>query len=144
MTNQISQDFIALHHIGARGGSRSFPKNKYFESEMINVLYDADPDCLQIVKEANQNLKSKLIIYPYCISNKKEDVEFYITYDRNLSSFYKPKKMSFDYYYFSPSGYDYHFNKLAETTKIMNGSEIAIKNIAKNLSNIFFTRRLVP
>jgi FkbM family methyltransferase len=87
---------------------------------MINVLYDADPDCLEQVKEVNQGLQSELKIYPCCISNKKENVNFFKTYDPNLSSFYKPKKFSLDYYYFSHAGYDYSFNECSKIEEVIN------------------------
>ena len=60
MVDDSKKDFIALHHIGSRGGSRSFPLNTYFEEEMINVLYDADSDCIE--QEHQLNRRSEFIV----------------------------------------------------------------------------------
>ena len=138
MSNLIKQDYIALHHIGSRGGSRSFPHNTFFEFEMINVLYDADPDCLKQVKEVNQSLQSELKIYPYCISNKKETVNFFKTYDPNLSSFYKPKKLSLDYYYFSHAGYDYSFNETSKIEEVINLETTTLDLLMNEYKSEFF------
>ena len=38
---------LSVHHIGGRAGSRAFPILKHFEKDIINVLYDADADCME-------------------------------------------------------------------------------------------------
>jgi len=132
MSDKVNQSFISIHHIGSRGGSRSFPINVNFESEILNVLYDADVKCLEQVEQRNQTLKSKLVIYPYCISKEKKSVDFYITYDPNLSSFYKPKSLDYDYYYSSHAGYDYYFNQASKIEKVVNMDTTTLDDLMSN------------
>jgi hypothetical protein len=47
---------LSIHHVGGRAGSRSFPHMKQFEKDIINVLYDADEDCLEQNKALNHHL----------------------------------------------------------------------------------------
>jgi FkbM family methyltransferase len=138
MVDDSKKDFIALHHIGSRGGSRSFPLNTYFEEEMINVLYDADSDCIEQIKEVSKNLKSELIIYPKCISSKKEKLDFFITNDPNLSSFFMPKKLNLDYYYFSHAGYDYSFNNQSKIEKIVKLETTTLDSFINDKKSNFF------
>lgn len=113
-------DKICLHHIGGRGGSRSFPINKFFESDIINVLYDADQDCIDQIKESNDKLESSLTVYPHCISDQKKSVKFNISYDPNLSSFLEANDSKENYYYFSKKGgYDYLFNEVSKPVKTL-------------------------
>jgi hypothetical protein len=41
---------ISVHHIGGRGGSRSFPILESFEQDIINVIYDADKECIEQIR----------------------------------------------------------------------------------------------
>ena len=52
-TNKLK---LAIHHVGGRAGSRSFPHLIKFEKDIINVLYDADEDCLEQNKALNHHL----------------------------------------------------------------------------------------
>lgn len=58
---------ISVHHIGGMAGSRVFPILDKFEKDIIDVIYDADSDCLDQVKEDNESLGSKLHLLPYCV-----------------------------------------------------------------------------
>ena len=127
MKNNI-KDNIILHHIGSRSGTRSFPSNLKFESEMINILYEADEECIQQIKQVNEALSSKLIIYPNCISDKVEEVEFNICYDPNLSSFFSPINLKYDYYYFN-GVYDYNFRETSKIIKKIKLKTTTLDNI---------------
>ena len=61
---------LSVHHIGGRAGTRGFPQMKKFEKDIINVLYDADEDCLEQIKARNLNIESKLHVLPYAFSDK--------------------------------------------------------------------------
>ncbi len=58
---------LALHHVGGRGGSRRFPVLPSFEGDMVNVLYDGDPDCLDGMAAASDRLASRTIALADCI-----------------------------------------------------------------------------
>ena len=112
----ISNENLILHHIGSRGGSRSFPTNINFESEMVNILYEADEECIEQIKTVYEASLSSFMIYPYCISDKIEEVDFNICYDPNLSSFLNPNNLQYDYYYFNGL-YDYSFREASKVIK---------------------------
>ena len=59
-----------MHHVGGRGGSRNFPYMKKFEKDIITVLYDADKDCIEQIKDTNRNLESEIHVLPYALSDK--------------------------------------------------------------------------
>lgn len=85
--NNTKMKHICIHHIGGRGGNRAFPVLGSFEKDFVNVLYDADKDCIAQIEDRNKKLQSKLIVLPYCIGEKnKERIVFNITYDPFASS----------------------------------------------------------
>jgi hypothetical protein len=58
---------LALHHVGGRGGSRRFPVLPFFEKDVLNVLYDGDPDCTEQMIGATSNLESRTIALSSCV-----------------------------------------------------------------------------
>jgi FkbM family methyltransferase len=79
---------LSVHHIGARYGSRYFPVLPNFEPEVVNVLYDADPDCVAQIEEKNAALPSELHVLPYCLAAERGTAELTITFDPFASSLY--------------------------------------------------------
>jgi len=77
---------ISVHHVGGRAGSRVFPVLDKFEGDIINVLYDADPDCLEQIRQRNKCLKSELYVLPYCVAETCKKGVFSINYDPYTSS----------------------------------------------------------
>ena len=77
---------LSVHHIGGRGGSRSFPILKKFEKDIINVIYDADSDCIEQIQENNEKLDSELYVLPYCLNDKCGPATININYDPYTSS----------------------------------------------------------
>lgn len=59
---------LAIHHIGARGPTQAFATNPAFDTSIVNVLYEADPDCIDEVKQLNSNRAAKVIVLNECIS----------------------------------------------------------------------------
>ena len=100
---------ICLHHVGGRTGNRSFPILSKFEKDIINVLYDADQDCIKQIEYRNRILRSELHVLPYCVGGKTEkDVDFHINYDPYSSSVMEMnKKYANWYFYFRNGRYDY-------------------------------------
>jgi FkbM family methyltransferase len=72
---------LSVHHIGGRAGSRTFPVLSAFERDVVNVLYDADPDCVEQVREANAELTSELHVLPYCFAGARGRRDFSLNYD---------------------------------------------------------------
>ncbi len=78
---------LSVHHIGGRAGTMQFPKlPQIFERELERVLYDADEDCIEEIKERRQGTESKTVIIPRCLSDKKGKEDFFLHPDRYESS----------------------------------------------------------
>ncbi|MCP4150518.1 MAG: FkbM family methyltransferase [bacterium] len=106
---------ISLHHIGGRGGTRAFPYIPGIEKDIVNVLYDADPDCAEQIKERNESKESELHVLPYCLGETNKTANFTINYDPFTSSLYKLNPEYGDFYQF----YQDHDYILGETFKPM-------------------------
>ena len=113
---------LSVHHIGGRAGSRTFPILKAFEKDIINVLYDADLECVEQIRERNGILSSELHVLPYCLGASRTEGEINITYDPYTSSLYE---LSPDYnsYYSISGGFDYLF---AEACKVVEKRRVKI------------------
>ncbi|UCD55363.1 MAG: FkbM family methyltransferase [Candidatus Omnitrophota bacterium] len=105
---------ISVHHIGARSGSRAFPILNRFEKDIINVLYDMDPDCLRQIRERNQNLKSELHVLPYCLGDTCKKTYVNINYDPYTSSLYELNPNYNEYYEFN-CDHDYLLSEACRT-----------------------------
>ncbi len=116
---------ISVHHIGGRSGSRAFPILGKFEKDLINVLYDADPDCIAQIQERNQNLESELHVLPYCLGDTCKSTIFYINYDPYASSLLETNPDYASYYFF----YGDHDHLWSEATKAVEKRDIAVVSI---------------
>lgn len=80
---------LVAHHIGGRNGSVAFMPSPGFLSDFVNVLYDADEDCTSQIQESTQGGNRKNVeIISACIGQKKERLNFNITYDPFGSSLF--------------------------------------------------------
>jgi FkbM family methyltransferase len=59
---------LAIHHIGARGPTQAFRENPAFDASVVNVLYEADPDCITELEQLNSNRAAKVIVLNECVS----------------------------------------------------------------------------
>lgn len=123
---------FSIHHIGGRAGSRAFPVYPCFESDIVNVLYDADTDCVEQIQQANQKLDSKLYVLPYCLGEKTGWTTLNINYDPYTSSLYEPNSDYNDYYNFYKT-FDYPF---AETIRVVEKRNVGMNS----LDHIFSTQ----
>ena len=105
---------IVVHHVGGRGGSRSFPILKKFEKDVINVIYDSDRDCIDQIREKNEKLDSELHVLSYCLSDKCGPATLNINYDPYTSSLLESNESinSFYMFYFN---HDYIMGETART-----------------------------
>ena len=86
---------FALHHVGGRSATTSFPKvPKFFELNLVRVLYDADESCIEQVKSECERMYSKYFILPFCLSNTEGEEPFYLHQDRYASSLIRPETSS--------------------------------------------------
>lgn len=121
----INSKRLSMHHIGGRGGGRAFPILKKFEKDIVNILYEADPDCLAQVQERNKNLESELHVLPYCLADACKSTSFNINYDPYTSSLLDPNPDYKSYYYFC----DDHDYLWSEATKAMEKRHIEVVTI---------------
>ena len=110
---------ICTHHIGGRAGNRAFPVLDSFEKDFVNVLYDADRDCIAQIEARNKKLQSELIVLPFFFGEKnKEKAVFNITYDPYASS-HREFNKEYDswYFYFRREEYDYILSEATKTVE---------------------------
>ncbi len=92
---------LSVHHIGAReasGNTGGFLTVKKFEEDIVNVLYDADRDCIANIEKHSQ---SSSVVLPYCFSNKCEPVTFYKNRNEYTSSLKEPNPAYNQFYMFT-------------------------------------------
>jgi FkbM family methyltransferase len=102
---------LSVHHIGGRGGSRSFPILERFEQDIVSVLYDADSACLTQARQANEGLASELNVLAHCFAGSSGERTFYINYDPYSSSMLAPNP-DFASWYYNNGAHDYSWGEL--------------------------------
>ena len=115
-----NENKLIVHHIGARSGTRGFPSLCAFENDIVNVLYDADVDCIEQIKNNAQKTNSTSLVYPYCISDKNKTVKFNFNYDPYTNSIY-PFNDEYKNHYLFYSDHDY---PLCQTIKTMETRQL--------------------
>jgi len=115
--DKMGQDTIdnrlSLTHVGGRGGSRGFPHTPVFEGDCINVLYDADQECIEQVIDTNQENSSELHVFPYCLGDECRKALFHIAYDPYCSSLLEFNDEYRDFYKFY-CVFDYIYTETAQ------------------------------
>ncbi|GEM_PF-3313267 len=83
---KFEENRLIVHHVGGRAGIAGFPVLPAFERDFINVMYDADENCLPDMQEYAKSQLSKTIVLPYCVSAGEGDCTFHVNYDPFTSS----------------------------------------------------------
>ena len=78
----MAATLLTTHHVGGRAGTRTFPSLKYFEKDIVNVLYEAEESSISGIKKETHYLPSKTIILPDCLSGSAGKRKFYIYNNR--------------------------------------------------------------
>jgi FkbM family methyltransferase len=103
----MATNALTTHHVGGRAGTRTFPILKYFEKDIVSVLYEADDSAISGIKKATHRLPSKTVILPDCLSGHAGKRNFYIYNNRYFSSLYPLKAEQTQTYSFdSQFGWD--------------------------------------
>lgn len=84
-------DRISVHHVGGRWGTRGFPVVEAFETDLVNVIYEADADAVAQIREKNRHLESELHVLPYCLADRPGQGALNINYCPFTSSLYPVK-----------------------------------------------------
>ena len=98
---------LCVHHIGGRAGTQAFPHPARFEQDIINVLYDADVDCVPQIKNTSGGKGSPTYVLPYCLADTCKTSQLNINYDPYTSSLFE-----FNPDYGSCYAYSSHFDCL--------------------------------
>src|SRR3990167_960384 len=124
---------ICSHHIGGRGGNRSFPILNSFESDFVNILYDADNSCLEQIANLNKYNTSEFRVIPACVGGKNGHAKFNINYDPSTSSLraINPKTASW-YFYFRKYQYDYISKETCQPVKKLRVKVITLDTLLKD------------
>ena len=116
---------LTVHHVGGRAGSRAFPFLSKFEKDIIDVLYDADTDCLAQIQERRQRYESELHVLPYCLGDTCRLASFNINYDPYSSSLRELNPTYGSFYFF----YGDHDHIISETFKTMEKRYVDIVSL---------------
>ena len=109
---------IVSHHIGGRGGSIGLPIPKRFEADVINVLFEADEDCVaQALDWWKQRSNCETRVYPYCLWREDDEIEFSINFDPFTSSIYSFNE-DYSHYYQAVAGVDYVLGAACRTVEV--------------------------
>jgi FkbM family methyltransferase len=119
---------LSVHHIGGRDGTRGFPDVAAFEKDIVNVLYDADPGCVEHARKQNASLASELHVLPYCLAEACKSAQFHFNYDPTTSSTYEfnPDCASFYLWY---GDHDYVMGEAAEQIENRQVETVSLDHI---------------
>lgn len=78
---------LSIHHVGGRDGSRRFPALNSFETDIVNVLYEADRSAITEMEQQVKLLESQQIIISACVGPSNETVSFYQLWNSAASSY---------------------------------------------------------
>lgn len=118
---------LNVHHIGGRFGDGGFPVIDAFEKDVVRVLYDADSDCIEQIKERHKKSKSELHVFPYCIGENNQTGTFNINYDPTSSSIYSFNPDYSSFYFFL---YNHDFI-VSDSLRTMEKREVEFVSIDK-------------
>ena len=104
---------IIIAHIGGRSGSIGFPENKHFEHEIQNIIFEADEDCLDQIKEIHPNSKT----LNFFIGKNNEKINFNINYCPYTSSSYELNSKFENSYHKYVNNTDYVYKYVMQSQK---------------------------
>ncbi len=133
MSNKLS-----VHHVGGRNGSQQFPPAKAFETDIVNVLYDADPDCVDHAREQNATRHVEIHVLPYCIADSSRTISFNLNRDPFTSTYCKMNPgIAQSYYYYGGhvshrQNHDYVYGEVATPIKKLELSAVSLDDLFQN------------
>lgn len=104
--DKIASFKIISHHVGGRNGTIGLPVLPFFESDIVNILYDADESCVAHAQYQWTARKSETLGVHAFLSDREGRKRFKIRYDPYSSGSLDINKKFNDYYLYS-AGVDY-------------------------------------
>lgn len=126
---------LVVHHVGGRAGIRSFPVIPAFDEDYINVMYDADTNCLEDMVEYSKAQPSQTMVLPYCISGHEGSSKFHLNYDPFTSSIY-PLNPRYAEFYGPSHEYDYVLGDTLRTMKEVQLPTTTLDSLALDLREV--------
>lgn len=120
---KLEDERISVHHIGGRNASQPLPVLDKFQKDIINVLYDADPDCIVQIQEKIGNRECELHVLPYCFAESCKSTTFNITYNKFASSLLELNP-EYGSYYETALSYRVYDDVLSESFKTMEKIQV--------------------
>ena len=122
-------------HVGGRGGSIGFPKDTAFNDSIEYIIFEADKDCIEQIKQKNPYAK----VYPYFIGKNRGTVNFNINYSLYSNSVYDFNE-KYKNIFKNKSGYDLVFENAYKVIKKVNLEVASLDELSekKIISNIDF------
>lgn len=113
--DDIDARFV-IHHVGGRGGSMPFRVPLVFQDSVVIVRYDADPDCLDQIRENAEARASETHVFPYFLGSRAGRSIIHINYDPHTSSVGEldPRYAKF---YMPSNNHDYIIGDVFKTIK---------------------------
>lgn len=99
---------LVSHHVGARDGGIALPILPAFAPDIINVLYDADSDSIEQIREIWSRSLCETRVFAACLSGRNGECALSVNFDAYTSSILPFNEDFARYYmYFGPYGVDY-------------------------------------
>ena len=124
-------DRISVHHVGGRWGTRGFPVVEAFETDLVNVIYEADADAVAQIREKNRHLESELHVLPYCLADRSGQGALNINYCPFTSSLYPVKDREEEFATFLANS-DFIFS---ETMRTMEERPVQLRTLDELLAS---------
>ena len=119
------------HHVGGRNATVSFLPPSYFQCDFVNVLYDADAECVEQILEKTADEPYEVKAFPYCLGAESKLATFNINYCSYTSSMYELNERFGGFYDFTlPLDYMY-----SDTMRTMERVPVEIVSLDSVLQN---------
>lgn len=96
--NLKNHDLLCVHHVGARGSTQVLPPLPIFDTEFVNILYDADTSCVEEIRANHSQSKARTVVYPFCLAGASGERYFHNSESGYNSSLLPPDPFFVDCY----------------------------------------------
>lgn len=127
--SQHDKSLFVAHHVGGRGGGVSFPHLPQFSDDILQIIYDADENCIEHIRESFPNSNARVI--PYCMAETSGEAHFNINYDPYSSSLYLFNPLFAQSYQWDGSS-DYVYGRTFRTQRTVTMASYSIDALVES------------
>jgi FkbM family methyltransferase len=126
-----NQEFFVIHHVGGRGGGRTFPHIINAEKSFFVVMYEPDKDAHNSIIKRLDVEDARYLLLTEALSKFTGRSNLYVTSDPNCSSILEPNpnEMWQDFYFPEKTDYDFF-----EALQIKRVDSVQVTTLDKILS----------